>query len=126
MPLSVMVFYTRRPDFSPERFKTYMEQQHIAILKEVMGVHYPLKYPRRYVECVESGVGDRLGAPVASRRNGDPADPVVLVGSPKDLGWDMMGEMIFRDELHLQRGLAKVNSVDRQRVKDDEENFTIP
>lgn len=39
---------------------------------------------------------------------------------------DMMGEMIFRDELHLQQCLAVVNSMEGQRIKDDEENFTIP
>jgi hypothetical protein len=32
--------------------------------------------------------------------------------------------MIFRDELHMQQCLAAMNSMDGQRVKDDEENFT--
>jgi hypothetical protein len=45
---------------------------------------------------------------------------------PEDFGWDMIGEFIFRDELHLQQGYATINSDDGQRVKDDEENFTIP
>ncbi|KAH7072071.1 EthD domain-containing protein, partial [Paraphoma chrysanthemicola] len=126
MAISVMVLYTRRPDFSPDQFKTYMEHTHLPIIKEVMGTQYPVKYPRRYIERVQSGAGDRLGAPGASRKNCDPEDPVMLVGSPKTLEWDMMGEMIFRDELHLQQCLAIVNSMEGQKIKDDEENFTVP
>jgi hypothetical protein len=39
-------------------------------------------------------------------------------------GIDLVREMIFRDELHMQQCLAAMNSMDGQRVKDDEENFT--
>jgi hypothetical protein len=122
MPISVIAFYTRRPDMSPTDFKKHMEEVHIPILKDVMGVHYPTSYPRRYPVRAESGLGKRLGAPAAS----NPTSPVVLVGSPSDLTWDMMGEFIFRDELHLQQGYARINSPDGQQVKDDEENFTVP
>jgi hypothetical protein len=126
MPLSVLIFYTRRPDFTPAQFKSYMEEIHVPILKEIMGGHYPTTYTRRYVERVGSGAGDRLGASVASRRNSLPDAPVVLVGLPQDLGWDMMGELLYFDQLHLQQSLATINSDSAQRVKDDEENFTIP
>lgn len=37
---------------------------------------------------------------------------------------DMVREMIFRDELHMQQCLAAMNSDPGQLVKDDEENFT--
>lgn len=123
MPLSVIAFYTRRPDISPAEFKRHMEEDHIPILKEVMGVHYPTIYQRRYVARAESGLGKRLGAQNSSN---DPAAPVVLVGSPDDVGWDMMGEFVFRDELHLQQGYAMINAPEGQRVQDDEESFTLP
>lgn len=101
-----------------------MEDVHVPIQKEVMGEHYPISHPRRYVARIESGAGDRLGAPSASKKTGDHASPVVLVGTPEELGWDLLAEMIFRDELHLQQCYATINSLDGQRMKDDEENFT--
>jgi hypothetical protein len=109
MTVSVIVLYTRRPDISPAEFKRYIEEVHMPIQKEVMGEYYPLSFPRKYLARIDSGAGDRLGAPSASRRHGDPTSPVVLVGSPDQLGWDMMGEMIFRDELHLQQCYATIN-----------------
>lgn len=126
MPVSVLVFYTRRPDFTPAQFKAYMEDSHVPLIKEVMEPHFPLTYTLRYVVRVESGAGDRLGLPTASKKRADPDAPVVLVGSAGDLEWDAMGEMIFRDELHVQQGLATINSPNGQRVKEDEEVFTIP
>lgn len=121
-----MVFYTRRPDLTPKEFRTYMEEKHMPVVKEVMGDLYPVDYIRRYVLRVDSGAGDRLGAPAASRRSSDTSAPVVLVGAPSELGWDMMGEMVFKDELHLQQNYAIINGSEGQRIKDDEENFTIP
>jgi hypothetical protein len=109
MTVSVIVLYTRRPDISPAEFKRYIEEVHMPIQKEVMGEYFPLSFPRKYLARIDSGAGDRLGAPSASRRHGDPTSPVVLVGSPDQLGWDMMGEMIFRDELHLQQCYATIN-----------------
>jgi hypothetical protein len=126
MPVSVMIFYKRHPDFSPTEFKAYMENKHVPLLKEVMGTQVPISYTRRYVERVESGAGDRLGAPAASKKNTDPTAPVVLVGSPEELTWDMMGEFVFRDELHLQQCYATINAPDGQRVHDDEGEFTVP
>lgn len=125
MPLSVMVFYTRRPDVTPDQFRERMENVHVPIIRDVMGEHYPTCYTLRYVVRVDSGAGDRLGANTASKKRAPPDAPVVLVGSPSDLGWDAMGEMVFRDELHVQQGLGTINSPDGQRVKEDEEVFTL-
>jgi hypothetical protein len=124
MTVSVICLYARRADISPAEFQRYMEEVHVPIQKEVMGEHYPISYPRRYVARIESGAGDRLGAPSASRKTGNPASPVVLVGSPEDLGWDLLAEMVFRDELHMQQCYAAINTLNGQKMKDDEENFT--
>jgi hypothetical protein len=126
MPLSVLVFYTRRPDVTPDQLQAYMEHYHVPLIREVMGPHYPLTYTMRYVVRVNTGAGDRLGATTASRSRADGDAPVVLVGSPSELDWDAMGEMVFRDELHVQQGLAAMNSPDGQKVKEDEAVFTIP
>lgn len=75
-----------------------MHDHHVPLLKKAMGVHYPQTYNMRYVVRVNSGTGDRLGATTANTRTAGPDAPVVLIGSPGDLGWDAMGEMIFRDE----------------------------
>jgi len=98
MPISVLIFYTRHPDVTPEKFQTTMDESHVPLIKEVMGVHYPQAHTIRYVVRVSSGAGDRLGAPIASKKRAHPDAPVLLVGSPDDLGWDAMAEMIFRDE----------------------------
>ena len=126
MPISVLAFYTRRPDVAPEQFRSYMEEHHVPLLKTVFGAHLPLSYIVRYPVRVDSGAGDRLGAVTSSSKRAGPNDPVVLVGSPSDLKWDCMGEMVFRDELHVQQGMAAMNSPEGQRAKEDEEVFTVP
>jgi hypothetical protein len=126
MPISVLVFYTRRPDVTPEKFRSYMEGHHVPLIKEIFESHMPLSYTIRYPARVDSGAGDRLGAVTSSRGRAEPDAPVVLVGSPTDVQWDCIGEMVFRDELHVQQGMAAMNSQDGQRAKEDEEIFTIP
>lgn len=126
MTVSAVLFYTRRADMSPADFKDYMERIHVPLITKAMGIHAPITYTRRYVVRVDSGAGDRLGAPCASTKSSAPTAPVVLVGSPDDLDWDMMGEMVFRDELHLMQGYGSVDTSEGQAVKDDEENFTDP
>ncbi|KAH5011363.1 hypothetical protein HBI75_202180 [Parastagonospora nodorum] len=120
MATSVIVQYTRAPETSPEEFKRYMEENHIPLMREALGIHFPASFPRRYLARVESGAGDRLGLP----RHSDGAAPVCLVGTPGEINFDMWGEMIFRDELHMQQCLVAMNSDAGQLVKDDEENFT--
>jgi hypothetical protein len=126
MTVSVVALYTRLPDLNPSEFKRYIEEVHMPIIKKCMGEHYPIAFSRKYVEVVESGAGDRMGASGASKKNADPAAPVVLLGPPGEVGWDMMAELIFRDELHLQQAFATMNSDDGQALKDDEENFSLP
>jgi hypothetical protein len=87
MTNSVIVQYTRLPEISPDEFKRYMEEQHIPLMKDALGVHFPISYPRRYIARVESGAGDRLGL----QRHSDPTAPVVLIGLPEELGFDMWG-----------------------------------
>ncbi|KAF2849637.1 hypothetical protein T440DRAFT_122730 [Plenodomus tracheiphilus IPT5] len=124
MPQTVLVFYTRRPDLTPAEFEAYMVRHHVPLVKEIMGPHYPQSFTLRFAQRVESGAGDRLGATTSSKKRANADAPVVLVGSPDDLGWDAMGEMIFRDELHIQQAMATMNSPDGQKMKEDEEAFT--
>lgn len=126
MALTILMFYTRRPDFTPEQFRAHMESKYLPIVKEVMGPHLPETTTLRYVERCGSGFGDRLGATLASKYNNDPHLPVLLVGYPRDLGWDAMVEMSFKDDLHLMQGYAATNSAEGQRIRDAEEEFTVP
>jgi hypothetical protein len=87
MTASVIVQYTRRPHISPDEFKRYMEEQHIPLIKEALGIHFPASFPRRYLARVDSGASDRLGL----QRHSDPSAPVVLIGLPEELGFDMWG-----------------------------------
>lgn len=98
MPQSVLLFYVRRPDFTPAEFEKYMNERHVPLVKEVMGPHYPTSYTIQYVVRVDSGAGDRMGAPTSSTKRAPPDAPVLLVGAPEELGWDAVGEMVFRDE----------------------------
>ncbi|KAF2127785.1 hypothetical protein P153DRAFT_387519 [Dothidotthia symphoricarpi CBS 119687] len=123
MTISLKCFYTRLPTFSPAEFKDYMETVHVGIWKEVMGPHYPETWILRYVERAESGIGDRLGISIGSEKN-DPTAPVLIIGTPSELEWDVVGEMVFKDMLHLQQALAVINTPEGQKIKDDEERFT--
>lgn len=124
MSLSVLLFYKRRSDFTPEQFKAHMENEYLPLLKTTMGPHFPQSLTLRYVERVQSGAGDRFGATMSSKYRNPPEAPVVLVGSPSDVTWDCQCEMIFRDDLQLQQGYAVINSEAGQAVRDEEERFT--
>jgi hypothetical protein len=126
MTISILALYTRRPDITPEQFRSYMEEHHVPLIKAAFGAHLPLSYTVRYPIRVASGVGDRLGAVTSSTGRADPNGPVVLVGQPSDVEWDCLGEMVFRDELHVQQGMAAINSPKGQEAKEDEEVFTVP
>lgn len=126
MALTILLFYTRRPDFTPAEFREHMETRYLPIVKEVMDPHIPETTTLRYVQRCGSGLGDRLGATLASKYRNDPNAPVLLVGYPKDLGWDAMVEMCFKDDLHLMQCYAATNSEEGQRIRDAEEEFTVP
>jgi hypothetical protein len=126
MALTILMFYTRRHDFTPAEFREHLEKKYLPIVKEVMGPHVPEVTTLRYVERCGSGFGDRLGAILASKYRNDKDAPVLLVGYPKDLGWDAMVEMSFKDDLHLMQGYAATNSAAGQRIRDAEEEFTVP
>ncbi|KAI4941653.1 hypothetical protein J4E91_010526 [Alternaria rosae] len=126
MTVSVLCFYSRRPEVTPEHFQWYMEETHLPLIKEVFEMHPPQSYRLRYVVRVKTGAGDRLGAVTSSRAKADPDAPVVLVGSPQDMDWDAVGEMVFRDELHIQQCLSIMNGPGGQRIKEDEETIAIP
>lgn len=124
MSLAVLFFYKRRSDLSVNQFKAHMEDEYLPLLKTTMGEHYPQSITLRYVERIGSGAGDRFGATMSSKYR-NPADaPVVLVGSPSDVAWDCMCEMVFRDDLQLQQAYALINSEAGQPVKEEEERFT--
>lgn len=125
MTISALLFYTRRPDISPPEFEKYMSKHHVPLIKEVMGPHYPQTYTMRFVVRVSSGAGDRLGAIISSRGRAADDAPVVLIGSPQEVDWDAFGEMVFRDELHMQQALALLETPGGQAIKEDEENFTM-
>jgi hypothetical protein len=126
MTISVLAFYTRRADITPEQFRSHMEENHVPLIKAAFGPHLPVSYTVRFPIRVSSGVGNRLGAVTSSTGRADPNGPVVLVGQPSDMEWDCMGEMVFRDELHVQQGMAAINSPQGQEAKEDEEVFTDP
>ncbi len=125
MPISVLCVYLRRPEVTPEHFQSYMEKSHVPLIKEVFEVHPPQSFKLRYVVRVKTGAGDRMGAVTSSRARADPDAPVVLIGSPQDVDWDAIGEMVFRDELHLQQCLSVMNGPGGQRIKEDEETIAI-
>ncbi len=102
-----------------------MEEKYLPIVKDVMGPHVPISTTLRYIERCSSGYGDRLGANLSSKYRNHPDAPVLLIGHPKDLGWDAIVEMSFKDDLHLMQGYAAVNSAEGQRVKDAEDDFTV-
>lgn len=65
-----------------------------------------------------------MGAPTSLTGKADPDDPVVLIGTPSEIGWDAMGKMEFRDELHIQQALA-IMEISGDRIKEDEELFAL-
>lgn len=47
MTITVMVFYTRRPEVTPEDFQSHIEQVHLPIYLEVFSGNRPLSFTIR-------------------------------------------------------------------------------
>ena len=99
-----------------------MESKYLPIAKGVMGPYIPVMTTLRYDERFGGGSGDRLGVTLASKYRNDENAPVLLVGYPKDLGWNAMVEMSFKDDL---QGYAATNSAEGQRIRDAEEELSV-
>ncbi|KAF2748783.1 hypothetical protein M011DRAFT_525295 [Sporormia fimetaria CBS 119925] len=83
-----------------------METIFIPLMLNFLGPLAPISWTRRYMpDC-----GSLRGL------------PAVVIGREEDVTWDCVCEMRYRDELHLQQQLARLNEPDvAERLEEEEE-----
>ncbi|KAF2245784.1 hypothetical protein BU26DRAFT_607961 [Trematosphaeria pertusa] len=124
MTYLIVLFAYRKPGMSPSEFREYCETTHVPFLKSLLGSVAPIEYTRNYIARVDSGAGERMGLSHLSPKFADGNTPVVLIGNPEDVTWDVMSEMRFRDELHFQQFFALINEPEvAEKIAEDEGRF---
>ena len=112
MTFSFLLFITRRPDLTPEEFKSHWENKHVQLLKSIAGDKFPISHTRTYI------------ARPAEANATWPA--AVLVGSQEDFSYDGIAELVFSDEAAFQTFFAIVSEpANAARIAADEENFIV-
>ncbi|EOA85205.1 hypothetical protein ACJQWK_06435 [Exserohilum turcicum] len=107
----VLTALTRRKEGTTiEEFLDYNENVFAPLVKKIAGKVYPLSWSRHYhVEDSE--------CPMGLTR--------ILVGSNVDesMDWDVIGEMLFEDELHLQQFITFLHSDAALEIFEEEAKF---
>ncbi|KAI1392804.1 EthD domain-containing protein [Hypoxylon trugodes] len=79
MTYQTLIIGHRLPGVTPSEFKRRYER-HMAHIREMAGVHFPLLHRRRYIQ----------------RADGENA--TVIVGPQADFDYDVLAEMVFENE----------------------------
>jgi hypothetical protein len=112
MSFSFLLFITRRPDLTPDQFKTHWDTKHVELLKSIAGNKFPTSHTRTYISRP------------AELNASWPA--TVLVGSQEDFSYDGIAELIFKDEAAFQAFFSVVNEpVNAAKIAADEEAFIV-
>jgi hypothetical protein len=113
MSFRFLLFVTRRPDLSPEAFKTHWETKHVELIKAIAGDQFPISHTRTY-----------LARPAQAENATWPA--AVLVGSQEDFSYDGFAELVFPDEAAFKSFFALVSEPDNAaKIAADEEKFIV-
>jgi hypothetical protein len=116
MLYTVFLFITRKPTITSEQFKSHWEEQHIPLLKSLVGPLFPLHYKRLYFARTQ-----RKGF-------GGPANPdrpnFLLRGSPDNFDFDAVAELTWEDEKTFQEFYKAIyESETSVRLAVDEDQF---
>ncbi|TDZ30171.1 hypothetical protein C8035_v003261 [Colletotrichum spinosum] len=106
MAFEIVIFGHRLPGVSMADFKTYYDTKHMPMIQKMTGKDFPVKHTRRYIE----------------RPDGENA--AVLFGSPADIDFDVIANMVFEDEEAANRFTGILATKENaQFIEEDEKNF---
>ena len=106
MPIHALILASRLPHLSPADFKLYMEERHIPLLQSMAGDNFPTEHKRSYIA-----------------RDAQ-AQAILFAGKPEDINFDVVADLSFQDEAHLQRyQAATIGGPRAAEVHEDEAKF---
>lgn len=94
MTYTILLFIMRKPNLSPEEFKSHYENVHIPLAQQLCAGNWPYRFTRRYL------------ARITRKGFGGPANPdrppLLLRGDAQDVDYDCVAEMTFGNERDFQ------------------------
>ncbi|KAI1190711.1 EthD domain-containing protein [Nemania serpens] len=117
MPYSILLFASRKPGVSPEKFKSHYDGTHVPLVRELTGAYFPLSHTRRYLHRSENQADGNT-----ARNLSTPA--TVIIGTQEDFDYDAIAELTFEDEAAFQTFYGIVQQPENAaKIAADEENF---
>ncbi|KAH8427940.1 EthD domain-containing protein [Aspergillus melleus] len=118
MSVRLIITACRKPDLSPEAFRTHYEA-HVELIKRLAADTFPLCHRRSYLLRTTVSVPPD---DATSRNSNTPA--TVLKGAQSDFDFDVTAELTFVDQAALDRFVARVQEPDvAKEIAADEEMF---
>ena len=115
MTYTILLFVTRKPEITPQAFRDHWENKHIPLLQSLTGPLFPV-HTRQYFSRIER---KGFGGP-ANRDH----PPLVLRGSPEDVDYDGIAELVFKSEAAFQEFHKVIYATDAAaKLAEDEKNF---
>ncbi|KAE8374107.1 EthD domain-containing protein [Aspergillus bertholletiae] len=121
MSYVLLAFLSRKPGTTPTAFKSHYENQHMPLLKDILGPdRFPTVHKRYYLPRMEEPTEN-------ADKNIDPHPPRegVIIPSTVSAGefsWDCCAEVVFRDEAHYM-AFRDALAAQADRLEADEERF---
>ena len=113
MPYTILIFTSRRPDLSPDDYKSHYETKHVPLLQSIGGPVFPKSYTRRYVERSATQSTDGVHYPATA-----------VLGPTEDFEYDCVTELVFVDEAAFNTFMGLAGQPDAAaRIARDEEDF---
>jgi len=116
MPLTVIIYATRKQGMTPADFKQHYEESHVPLVKSIAGNHFPKSHTRFYVQRTHTG------DPNDKTNEAYPA--TVFVGGQEAFDYDAYAELVFEDMPALQQFMGCCMEPEAaKKIAADEEKF---
>jgi hypothetical protein len=117
MPYTVVCYEYRKPGMPLEDFKNFYENEHVPLLKEILGKAFPTKHTRYYV---------KHNTPEDAKDPSDVGPPLVFYGKPEDIRYDCIVVLEFDDvPAFIAFKQAYEDSPRKQEMDENEAGFIL-
>ncbi|KAI1430773.1 EthD domain-containing protein [Xylaria sp. CBS 124048] len=124
MTYKVLVLLSRKPDTTPEAFKSYYNDHHLPMYRSLVGDLFPLLHTQRYIHRTASS-SSMTTTPSEGTTTRNPTTPATLLrGTQSDVDFDVEVTLEFKDAQAWQAQLDLLQRPDiNAMIVADEERF---
>jgi len=116
MPLTAIIYATRKEGITPIEFKKHYEESHIPLLKSISGDLFPKSHTRFYVQRTHTGDSDD--------KSNKAYPATVLVGAQEAFDYDAYAELVFEDVQAFRQFMGCVRQPEAaKKIAEDEKHF---